>query len=61
VDGNIIRIGARRSESESMVGLYKLNRSLKAPGFNPRAYEVKSRFQSLLSNKNSLLSRFQIE
>jgi hypothetical protein len=34
---------------------------LKAPGFNPRAYEVKSRFQSLLSNKNSLLSRFQIE
>jgi hypothetical protein len=33
------------------VGLYKLNQftlSLKAPGFNPRTYEVKTRFQSLL-------------
>ena len=33
-------------------GLYKLNsvvtHSLKAPGFNPRAYKVKTRFKSLL-------------
>jgi hypothetical protein len=38
-------------------GLYKLNpvetHSLKAPGFNPQAYEVKTRFQSLLSNSST--------
>jgi hypothetical protein len=45
---------ARRAARWCWVGLYKLNpivtHSLKAPGFNPCAYKVKNRFQSLLSN-----------
>jgi hypothetical protein len=52
---------ARRSKEVYLIhgrGLYKLNpgsHSLKAPGFNPRAYEVKTRFQNLLFQTGQLV------
>jgi hypothetical protein len=54
------RGGDTRINADAVVGLYKLTHSLKAPGFNPRAYQVKKLVSSLCFFKIQLVYRYTV-